>query len=230
MVLIISLLSPALSAKDVPLSMEIDHVYVDVRSGPGHGYPVFHALEREEDVVVLKRRTDWVKVKTQNRYQSVEGWVHRDDLFGNRENNYIDESRWSWSGAMGDLEGAQSIDMSLGYRLSKNLTAEANYGQATGDFSDIQYVYLKLNSSFQPIWRLTPYFALGAGVLKTSPNTKLVQSEQRNDTSMLAGIGLRSYLTRNFTMRLEYNQHLVLTDRDVNEDVNQWIFGLSVNF
>jgi len=228
---------PVLSqAKDNEDIVEIEPVYIDVRSGPGRGYPVFHALERDEEVQVLKSRTDWVKVKTQNRYEAVTGWVRQNDLFDKGSQENTNNSRWFWSAAMGDFDGAQNLDISLGYELTRYLEAEINYGQATGDFSDIDYAYLKINSSFRQLWSIrnkwkaNPYFSIGAGQLTTTPNTKLVQSEQRSDASMLAGIGLRSYLTRNFFMRLEYNQHLVLTDRESNEDVDQWLFGLTVHF
>lgn len=211
-------------------STSVKAVYIDVRSGPGRGYPVFHAIERDEEVLVLKRRTDWVKIKTQNRYQAVSGWVKTDKLFDRSPGQDSNDNRWYWSTAMGDFDGAKNLDISLGYKMTQYLSAEVNYGQATGDFSDIDYAYFRLNSRFRPIWRATPYFSIGAGQLNTSPNTKLVQSEQRSDTSMLAGFGLRSYLTRNFFMRIEYNQHLVLTSRESNEDVDQWLFGLTVNF
>lgn len=228
--------------------MEIQKTYIDVHTGPAKGYPVFHTLERDEQIRVLKSRTDWYKIQTLDRYAPVEGWVHRDDLnhslfldgsiadlsFDDYED--IVQNRWIWSGASGDMAGAQSLEMSLGYRLTNYLSVEATYGQATGDFSDIDYAYLKAKSAFKSLsiiserLRVTPYFSIGAGTLTTNPNTKLVQSEQRNDTSMLAGFGVRTYLTRSFFMRLEYNQHLVLTNRDTNEDIDQWLFGLSVAF
>lgn len=241
-VLAMIVLSGTANAADEPVAMEVSAVYIDVRTGPGRGYPVFHALERKEPIQVLKSRTDWFRVQTLDRYQSIVGWVHRNDLdqslyadgrvadLGTPDWDDLRGNRWTWSSSAGDFNGAQSLDMSLGYRLTNYLTAEASYGQATGDFSDIRYGYLRINNAFQSIWRVTPYFAVGAGTLSTAPNTKLVQSEQRSDTSMLAGVGLRAYMTRNFFARLEYNQHLILTDQDTNEDVGQWLFGLSVSF
>ena len=48
--------------------------YVELHSGPGRGFPVFHTVERGGTLVLVKRRTDWVKVRTEG---DVEGWAHR---------------------------------------------------------------------------------------------------------------------------------------------------------
>ena len=46
--------------------------YLELRPGPGRGYPGLHVVARDESVDVLKRRTDWFKVRTE---RGVEGWA-----------------------------------------------------------------------------------------------------------------------------------------------------------
>jgi hypothetical protein len=41
------------------------------------------------------------------------------------------------------------------------------------------------------------------------------------------GVGLRSYLTRNFMLRAEYNQYVVFSSDDYNEDLREWKVGLA---
>ena len=54
------------------LNAYITAPYVELHTGPGRGYPVFYVAERDEAVTLLKQRTRWVKVRTQN---GKEGWV-----------------------------------------------------------------------------------------------------------------------------------------------------------
>ncbi len=46
--------------------------YIDMHTGPGRGYPVFHVAEKHEALRLLKSRTDWYKVVTTNGEM---GWV-----------------------------------------------------------------------------------------------------------------------------------------------------------
>ena len=48
--------------------------YIELHTGPGRGYPVFHVVDRGETITVLKRRTDWFRVRTA---KGKEGWVKR---------------------------------------------------------------------------------------------------------------------------------------------------------
>src|SRR5580658_11387582 len=51
--------------------------YLELHTGPGRGYPVFNVVERDASVDVLKRYTDWFKVRTPS---GVEGWVSAHDM------------------------------------------------------------------------------------------------------------------------------------------------------
>ena len=46
--------------------------YVDMRTGPGRGYPIFHIARRGAELELLSRRTDWVQVRL---VDGKEGWV-----------------------------------------------------------------------------------------------------------------------------------------------------------
>jgi hypothetical protein len=51
--------------------------YLELHTGPGRGYPVFNVVDRDLSVDVLKRYTDWFKVRTTS---GVEGWVSAHDM------------------------------------------------------------------------------------------------------------------------------------------------------
>ena len=44
----------------------IDDPYIEMSTGPGSGYPVFHVMERGESVEIILQRTDWYTVKNDN--------------------------------------------------------------------------------------------------------------------------------------------------------------------
>ena len=67
----IFLLAPV-EAADEYRSVTIADPYLEMRTGPGGGYPIFHVVDRGETVDVIKQRTEWYLVRTNN---GKEGWV-----------------------------------------------------------------------------------------------------------------------------------------------------------
>ena len=61
-------------AADQYKTVAVADPYLEMRTGPGRGYPKFYAVDRGESVEILKRRTDWFLVRTSN---GKEGWVDR---------------------------------------------------------------------------------------------------------------------------------------------------------
>ena len=51
------------AAREKLLQVFISEPYLELSTGPGRGYPVFHVVERDASVDVLYRRTDWFKVR-----------------------------------------------------------------------------------------------------------------------------------------------------------------------
>lgn len=222
------------------LTVTVDDTYIEVHTGPGRGYPIFHVIERGEIIHLHKRRTDWIKVS--DKRDSKHGWVKRDALnqtlgpdgeplfFGEPGWDEYIARRWDLGVAMGEFKGADSLTLNLGYRFSHNISAEVRFSQATGEFSDNTIVNAAVIHQPFPQWRISPFFMLGAGVIETQPHATLVQTEDRSDTAMLVGAGAYIYLSRRFVMRLEYNNHLILTSRDENEEIDEWKLGFNVFF
>ena len=69
------LMAPAY-AKQV-LKVVVADAYIELRTGPGRGYPIFHVADRGAEIEVLKRRTNWFEVRTA---RGVKGWVKQDQL------------------------------------------------------------------------------------------------------------------------------------------------------
>ena len=67
-------------AADVPTHSErlqVAEPYLDMRTGPGRGYPVFFVVEKAQSVTVELRLTDWYRVRAEGGQV---GWVPRKQL------------------------------------------------------------------------------------------------------------------------------------------------------
>jgi len=77
---------------------------------------------------------------------------------------------------------------------------------------------------------ITPFLGIGVGIMETLPRGTLVQTIDRQDDLMFVTAGAKLYLTRRFLIRLEYRQFSVLTNRNENEEVEEWKLGFSIFF
>ena len=57
-----------------------------------------------------------------------------------------------------------------------------------------------------------------------------MQTPDRTDQLAYIGAGIKAYLSRRFIFRAEYNQYVVFTERDNNEEANEWKLGFAFFF
>lgn len=213
--------------------------YLELHTGPGRGYPRFHAIERGETIEVIKRRTDWFLVRDA---RGVEGWVHREQLQLTLRPNgetvelseadrqdYLD-SRWEIGMLSGDYGGANVLSLYGAWSLNPNVSFEVSGSQILGNFSNGWAANVNVVHETWPEWRVSPYFTLGAGYVHTEPKATIVQGEDRSDQTAHVGAGLRLYATRRFILRAEYKSYVVFTSRDDNEEVEEWKAGFAFFF
>lgn len=220
-------------------SVVVADPFIELHTGPGIGYPKTQIIERGEEVVILKRRTEWFKVRGPRGY---EGWAHRDQMertlqpsgkpvnFPEATEEGWRKSRWSVGLLAGDFGGATVYNLYGGYRMSRHLTAELGVSQILGDFSDGWAATLSINHTFFPEWRASPFFTLGTGTIRIEPKGTLAQAEDRSDQTAIVGLGVNAYLAKRFVLRAEYKGYVVLSSRDDNEDVDEWKAGFAVFF
>ena len=129
------------------------------------------------------------------------------------------------------ISAARTSSRTYGSRsFTPNLSGELWVSQALGRFSDSTMVTANIVHLMYPDWRASPYFTLGAGVIKTEPKATLVATTDRTDSVAQVGAGVRVYLTRRFVFRGEYKTHVVFTSRNDNEEVREWKAGFSFFF
>ncbi len=225
--------------KDAPIEVTVNDAFINVHNAPGRGYPIFHVVERGETITLLKMHTDWIKIKTT---RGIEGWIKRKDVLltlgpdgiapefaDSKQADYLTD-RFELGTAFGDFDGAQSFNVNLGYRFTKNLSAEVRLAQNTGQYSDSQILAFAILHQPFPDLRISPFIGIGAGTLKTMPSTTLVQAEDREDQLLQASIGAYIHITGRFFLRAEYANDYVLTSRNTNQEVNEWKLGFNIFF
>jgi uncharacterized protein YgiM (DUF1202 family) len=225
--------------RNEPVFATIAEPFIELRTEPGRGYPIFYIAERGEQIEILKERTDWYKVRTR---KGKEGWVFANELAKTLGTdgqllaislpNFEDYTHRSWEAGMmfGDFGGSDVASVYGAWHFTRNLSAEVDVAQFFGDFSDGKYVTLNLVHQPFPQWRLSPFVALGGGIVKTEPKSTLVQAEDDTDNMLDVGIGVRYYLTRRFLVRAQYKNYVVLTSRDSHEKIDEWKLAFSAFF
>jgi hypothetical protein len=228
----------ACSAREL-LQVFVTAPYIELHTGPGRGYPVFHVVPREDSIDVLKRRTDWFKVRDE---RGVEGWAAQRDMlntvladgspftFSLGDRAGFTAHRGELGVFVGDYGGATLISGYGSYSFNSSLAAELSLGQFLGNASNGIVGDLGLTHVFLPEWRLSPFVMLGTGFVNIDPKATLVAPPDRTDQTAYYGAGLRFYLTRRFFLRGEYKSHMVFTSRNDNDEVDEWKLGFAFFF
>lgn len=227
------------------LVLEVTSPFINVHTGPASEYPVFHVVGKGESIVILKSRTNWYKVRTFIAGgKTLEGWVAEESLLTTAledgseivasSGSFEDYQNRDWeiTFAGGVLDSVSALTLTGTWVWTPNLSVDASYTQAFGDFSENKIWSLRMRHTFFPKWRISPYLALGTGEIRTKPRANLVQSgdEVRKSSHYEVGAGLRYYLAKSVLVKVEYRSLLALTDRDEQERLDQWMLGASVFF
>jgi hypothetical protein len=231
---------PAAQAKRAdPAPVVVQDAYVDLRTGPGRGYPTAYSAERGATIRLLRQRTDWIKVRTEG---GREGWVHRAQLERTLtpEGDEVKvagpapeartEHRWQATLVTGDFGGANVVGVRGAYALTPSVFVRVDASHLLGDYSDGWLGAAGIAHVFMPAWRVSPFVGLGGGVLSVSPKATLVQAEDRTDSIAYVGLGARGFLTNRFLLQAEYRSYVVFTSRDDNEEIDEWTVGFTYFF
>lgn len=201
-------------AADAPRErLTVADPYLEVHTGPGRGYPVFHVVERADWVEIELRRTDWFKIRTSD---GKVGWVVRQQLertlteAGGQKtfrdvalDDYL-KRKLEMGAGYGRFKKEPMLKLWMGYRLSDTMTLEGTIGQVQGVFSGTDLWHFNLNTEPWSHKRWSPYFGIGVGKFKNIPNQSLVGAQLTNVNLANGTIGLRYYLTERFVVRADY--------------------------
>jgi hypothetical protein len=228
-------LAPAAAGEKV----QVTDPYIELHTGPGRGYPIFHVAERHEWIEIELRHTDWFKVRTAD---GKEGWVNRQQLEttlteAGGQTTFHDVAlsdylrrRVEFGAAWGHFKSEPMLKAWMGYNFTDTLAVEATGGQVQGVFSGTDFWHVNLLAEPWSDWRLAPYFGIGVGRLINIPNASLVGAITANARIADATVGLRYHLGDRFIARLDYTQYLAYIADNRTDQYRAVTIGLGFFF
>jgi hypothetical protein len=238
-VLVLWLAVTAVWADEERASVQVVEPYLELHTGPGNGYPVLQVVERGEVIEILKRRTDWFKIRTAG---GKEGWVARAQMETTvtaagvptsfRDvllDDYLSR-RFEMGAAGGQIESDPLLLVRFGYRWAEQLTAEFSFGEATGDFSTSRLYYLSLRSEPFVDKRYSPFFSLGLGRFENTPRATLVERIVTESNLANAALGINVYITRRFLFRADFRRHVTYINEGRMDEYDELSAGFSFFF
>ncbi|MDP2004593.1 MAG: SH3 domain-containing protein [Rubrivivax sp.] len=233
--------APACAA-DAPAAAErlqVSEPYLEMRTGPGRGYPVFFVVEKLQWIAVELRRTDWYRVRAEGGQV---GWVQRQQLESTLTaaggtktfrdlllDDYL-KRRVEFSGGWGRFKGEPMLRLGLQARLADTLGAEFTVGQVQGLFSGTDFWHVSLVSEPWSDRRLSPYFSVGLGKFRNIPNTSLVDAAATDAKLAHASLGLRWHLSERFTARLDWTLYTAFVADTRSTEYRSLTAGLGFYF
>jgi hypothetical protein len=234
--LLVLLAAPLARSAQEYLQVFVAAPYLELHTGPGRGYPVFQVVERDASVDVIKRYTDWFKVRTE---RGIEGWVSSKDMLNTVladgtpfHFNFGDRAGFSSHRfevgifPYGDYGGASAFSAYAAVTLVPNLQVELSVAEFLGTVANGTTGDIGLTHIFLPEKRFSPFVMLGTGIVYTQPKVTLVQPAVTTNQSAFVGAGFRFYLTRRLFLRGEYKNHMVFKHNE-NQQVDEWKFGIA---
>lgn len=235
--------APAVDSEAQPERLQVAAPFVELRTGPGRGYPVFHVVEKSGWITIEARRTDWYRVRTDGGANGPSvGWVQRAQLESTLTeagtaktfrdvlvDDYL-QRRLELGATWGRFEREPMLKIWGAWRVSETLSLEGSLGQVQGLYAGTSFWQVGLNSEPWSDQRLSPFFGVGVGRFRNAPNLSLVGAEPTDATQMQVQLGLRWYFTRRFVGRLDYTRATAFISDERNGEYRSLSAGLSFFF
>ncbi len=233
---------PAAAADEKADRVTIADPYIELRTGPGRGYPVFFVAARGEEVDIELRHTDWFRVRTVgDKAGGKVGWVSRAQLettlAGGERKSFRDTivddflaRKVQLGGGYGRFKSEPMLKLWGSYRLSETLAIEATGGQVQGVFSGTDFWHLALMAEPWSDRRFSPFAGIGVGRFRNFPNSSLVDAQTTGANLAFGTVGLRYYLTDRFVLRADYSLYTVFLNDSRTNEYRAFTGGLSFFF
>ena len=231
--------APANAAPASADRLQITEAYIELRTGPGRGFPVFFVAGRDEWIEIELRHTDWYKIRTDG---GKIGWVSRQQLESTLTAGGVRKSfrdillddyltrRVQLGVAWGRFKSEPMLKLWGSYRLSETLSVEGTLGQVQGVFSGTDFWHVNLLAEPWSDQRFSPFAGVGFGKFKNFPNQSLVGA-QITDAKLANGvIGVRYHLSDRFVLRADYSLYTAFVADTRSVEYRAFTAGISFFF
>ena len=222
-----------------PVKLSVIDTYLELHTGPGRGYPIFHVIEQGQAVTVLRRRSNWFYVSDRRNTQ---GWVKQESLARTlaptgmpaalpdiQHGDFLaQQGRIGFS--VGQLGTSYTANVTAGYRLLSYAGIEVEYGQIFEKLDDGSSIGATV--IIEPIksWSFTPFISKGIAWQDWKKKKKSsVGSNSYSSNSEFTGAGINYYIGFNFVVRGEFRQ-VAITDNNGTTSNSEWRLGFSSFF
>ena len=225
--------------------LQVADPYIELRTGPGRGFPVTYVAEKGAWITVDLRRTDWYRVRAPGPAGSGgerEGWVHRSQLERTLteagttrtfRDTLVDDflaRRVEMGVAWGQFEGEPMLKLWGEWRLAETFGLEASYGQVQGAYSGSDFWHLALVSEPWADHRWSPFLTLGLGRFGNTPNASLVGGTPVDANLGHVGVGLRWYVAERFVARADWSHYAAFVSDTRTIEYRAFTIGFSFFF
>ena len=219
--------------------VQIVDPYIELRSGPGRGYPIFFVAPRNDWIEIELRHTDWFKIRTEDNKV---GWVSRQQLESTLTaagaaksfrdvllDDYLSRKVQLGVG-WGHFKSEPMLKLWTSYRFSDTLSIEGTIGQVQGVFSGTDLWHVDILIEPWSDHRFSPFFGVGVGKFKNFPNLSLIGAQDTNAKLAVARMGVRYYLSERFVMSGDYALYTAFLNDLRTTQYQAWTLGLSFFF
>lgn len=222
--------------------VEIADPYIEMHTGAGGGYPIFHVIERGELIEIIQQRSTWFKVRNT---AGLEGWVSAEQMTKTiapngepiefkqiTQDDYV-ERNWELGVLGGDYGGAPLFSIYSAYMLNRSFATELSYTKAIASSSSSAIYKIGVFMLPFPEMEYSPYFYLGTGIINFKPAANALQPPDLSSQFTSVSFGIRTHLTEKVIVRLEYSNYVLFNankDNDINEENREWKAGFAVFF
>ncbi|WP_455374957.1 outer membrane beta-barrel protein [Kaarinaea lacus] len=219
--------------------LQVAEPFIELHTGPGRGFPIFHIVERHDWIDILKRRTDWFRIRTR---EGKEGWAYITQLeqtfalpgkkarFARIQLEDFQQRRFEFGVAAGDFQNAPVMTIYGGFKFQKNLSLEVSFSQVSGSLTNTFLLDANLLSTPFPDWKASPFFSMGVGLISTEAKSNALVVDELDETTVNAGFGVKWYLTRRFVFRADVREYIGFLGQDFNGEFVEWKLGFSFFF